>query len=64
MGNPSRPSKDSSDPIVMDDPVIKEIGDKYNAYTYKQTTKEVITYVPLQISWSCNIVALFVFLFV
>ena len=42
LGNPSRPSKKDTEPVVMDDPVIKEIAEKhgataaqvYNLYSY------------------------------
>ena len=42
IGSPSRPFKEDSEPIVMEDPVIKEIAEKHNAtpaqvdlYTHK-----------------------------
>ena len=31
LGNPTRPSIQSTDPIVLEDPVIKEIAEKYKA---------------------------------
>ena len=31
LGSPGRPTKESSDPVVMDDPVIRELASKYNA---------------------------------
>ena len=55
LGNPSRPSKSSQEPVVLDDPVINEIAKKYNAtpaqvralvatiYSGKESTEKRIT---------------------
>ena len=31
LGNPGRPSVGASDPVVMEDPVIKDIAQKHNS---------------------------------
>lgn len=44
LGNPTRPSKKDSEPVVMEDPMINEIAAKYSA-TPAQVSGTIISWV-------------------
>ena len=52
IGSPGRMNKDDSDPVVLDNPVIKEIAEKHNAtpaqvchhYNYRNYQKTDFTH--------------------